>query len=122
MWAPKFWNNDGTVPRALQPLAWAYGSLGRLRWTMAKPYRLGIPVICIGNLVAGGAGKTPTALAVERFLARYPVAGSIPVPAEIKKARLRRYSLESFIECASAQNPGMFMPPVTTLIFWAANS
>ncbi len=74
MWAPKFWNNDGAVPRALQPLAWAYGSLGRLRWTMAKPYRLGIPVICIGNLVAGGAGKTPTALAVERFLARQGIA------------------------------------------------
>jgi tetraacyldisaccharide 4'-kinase len=35
---------------------------------MVKPMRVGVPVVCVGNLVVGGAGKTPTALAIARRL------------------------------------------------------
>ena len=62
MHAPKFWNTDGMISQMLQPLSWAYVALGRLRWSIAEPYQPGIPVICVGNLVAGGAGKTPTVM------------------------------------------------------------
>src|SRR5262249_20717808 len=36
---------------------------------VTKPERVGAPVICIGNIVAGGAGKTPVAIAIARRLA-----------------------------------------------------
>ncbi|MDP6688064.1 MAG: tetraacyldisaccharide 4'-kinase [Alphaproteobacteria bacterium] len=70
MRAPDFWTRDGILARTLQPAAYLYGMAGRLRWAMAKPWRAGVPVICIGNLVAGGAGKTPVALALGLALTR----------------------------------------------------
>ena len=74
MRAPKFWDSDGAISQVLEPLSWGYAALGRMRWSMAEPFKLAIPVICVGNLVAGGAGKTPTVLAVERYLARQGIA------------------------------------------------
>jgi len=52
------------VSSLLQPLAWFYalGAASRQRWT--HPWQAPVPVICIGNLVAGGAGKTPVALSL----------------------------------------------------------
>lgn len=63
---PAFWWQVGSG-RLLSPLAAVYGALAALR--MQLPGRsVGIPVICLGNLTVGGAGKTPAALAVGRLL------------------------------------------------------
>jgi len=70
MRAPDFWWRDGFRPRLLDPIGRLYGLAGNLRRHVVRPQKAGIPVICIGNLTAGGAGKTPTAIHVaERLLA-----------------------------------------------------
>ena len=68
MRAPDFWEADGVVACLLDPIGRLYGQLGSLRRRLVTPMRAGIPVICIGNLTAGGAGKTPTAIAIARHL------------------------------------------------------
>ena len=65
---PEFWARPGLVPDLLQPLAWAYAAAGALRHAWTQPWRAPVPVICVGNLVAGGAGKTPVAIALARRL------------------------------------------------------
>jgi tetraacyldisaccharide 4'-kinase len=61
---PAFWRRPpGVIAALLAPLAGVYGSVAARR--LRRSGRgVGIPVICIGNLTQGGAGKTPTALAV----------------------------------------------------------
>jgi len=68
MRAPGFWQGDHWLARALSPLGRLYDLSGRLRHRLATPARSGVPLICVGNLVAGGAGKTPTALALAQHL------------------------------------------------------
>ena len=61
---PAFWWQPGGGA-LLSPLAAVYGAVAALR--MQSPgQRVGVPVICLGNLTVGGAGKTPAALAVGR--------------------------------------------------------
>ena len=69
MRAPEFWTRDGVRARLLAPAGQLYGLAGRLRRALVQPEAVGVPVICIGNLVAGGAGKTPTVLELARRLA-----------------------------------------------------
>src|SRR5260370_27721324 len=66
--APEFWPRPGLVPDLLQPLAWAYAAAGAARQAWTHPWRAPVPVICVGNLAAGGAGKTPVAIALARRL------------------------------------------------------
>jgi tetraacyldisaccharide 4'-kinase len=66
---PSFWwRRSGLAARLLQPAGAIYGAVASRRLQQAGA-RAGIPVICIGNLTLGGAGKTPTAIAVARILA-----------------------------------------------------
>ena len=66
MKAPEFWN---TSPEKLDMRAWLLSPLGRL-YAAATARRVaagsgcdpGVPVICVGNLNAGGTGKTPTVI------------------------------------------------------------
>ena len=70
MRAPEFWTADTTPARllaaGLAPLGALYGAVSRA--TRATPRRASIPVICVGNLTLGGAGKTPVALSVAAAL------------------------------------------------------
>ena len=66
MRAPSFWWKPGRGS-LLSPLGGIYGAAAWLRLQKAGR-SAGIPVICLGNLTVGGAGKTPAALAVARLL------------------------------------------------------
>lgn len=63
---PAFWWRPGSGG-ALAPLAALYGAVAGLRM-QAPGRKVGVPVICLGNLTVGGAGKTPAALMVAQFL------------------------------------------------------
>jgi tetraacyldisaccharide 4'-kinase len=68
---PEFWERPGPLPTLLAPLGWAYAAAGRLRRATTTPWRAPVPVLCVGNLVVGGAGKTPVAMdLVQRLIQR----------------------------------------------------
>ena len=63
---PAFWWQPGTGG-LLTPFSALYGAVAAVRMQSAGQ-RAGLPVICLGNLTIGGAGKTPAALAVAQLL------------------------------------------------------
>jgi tetraacyldisaccharide 4'-kinase len=75
MRTPKFWSpgKGGAAANLLEPIAWAYSLAGQISRASVTPKRVPVPVVCIGNLVAGGAGKTPTALALAKLLKEWGV-------------------------------------------------
>jgi tetraacyldisaccharide 4'-kinase len=66
MRAPDFWDRKtaGLMPSLLRPLGCIVAGLAAWRQKRTIPFKASVPVICIGNLVVGGAGKTPVALDV----------------------------------------------------------
>jgi tetraacyldisaccharide 4'-kinase len=68
MKTPAFWSSrPGVIAWLLSPSGWIYGLA--TAWRMGKPgKKAALPVICIGNLTAGGAGKTPAVLMLAKAL------------------------------------------------------
>jgi tetraacyldisaccharide 4'-kinase len=70
MRAPEFWHAPPSVAAALLiPLGLVWNGAGILRRAVTHPYRAPVPVICVGNLVAGGSGKTPVVLSLLELIA-----------------------------------------------------
>lgn len=69
MKTPALWQSDNALSKLLAPLSLVYDAAqAAYRKYYPRPLAFPVPVICIGNLTAGGAGKTPVALAVGKRL------------------------------------------------------
>ena len=65
---PAFWHGPASLSsHLLKPLAALYGAIAAQR-LQRKGLNAGIPVLCVGNYHVGGAGKTPTVLALAKLL------------------------------------------------------
>lgn len=94
--APKFWAKPCLLSDLLLPLAWGHAALGSLRRRVTHPWHAGVPVLCVGNLVAGGAGKTPVTLSLAGILTQAGLSphilsrgygGSLTGPERVDPAR-----------------------------------
>jgi tetraacyldisaccharide 4'-kinase len=93
---PSFWWRPAGLEAALlAPISALYGAIAGFR--MGRPGKAaGIPVVCVGNFTIGGAGKTPTAIAIGRILTHAGkrvvylsrgYGGSITGPTRVDAAR-----------------------------------
>ena len=75
---PAWWyvERQGFTARLLLPASWIVDRAARWRFERTQAYGARLPVVCIGNFTAGGAGKTPLALFVCELL---QAAGERPV-------------------------------------------
>ncbi|QFU10033.1 Tetraacyldisaccharide 4'-kinase [Rhodobacteraceae bacterium THAF1] len=77
---PRFWSAPPDAPglaaRVLSPLGALYGAATARR--VAQPgASVGVPVICVGNINAGGTGKTPTVIEIIQRLTARGVAAQV---------------------------------------------
>jgi tetraacyldisaccharide 4'-kinase len=97
MQAPGFWHRKpGLLSLILSPLGAAYATATARRLRKGTPHRAGVPVICVGNLNAGGTGKTPTVIALAERLTKRGVSahvvsrgygGSVQGPHRVDEAK-----------------------------------
>jgi tetraacyldisaccharide 4'-kinase len=65
---PAFWHRPSSwISRSLLPLGGLYGLVAGHR-LQRQGFDAGVPVLCVGNYHVGGAGKTPTVLALTKLL------------------------------------------------------
>lgn len=69
-WTLKQWQRRSYIHTILSPLSGAFYLVTQARryWLSAQAYKTSVPVIVIGNISAGGNGKTPFVIALSLYL------------------------------------------------------
>ena len=93
---PAFWYRPSSLDLAIAHAAWR----ALRRWSprsgcSATGFDAGIPVICVGNYHVGGAGKTPTVLALAGCCALSAKRRSCSVAAMAEDCTVRSRSIRS---------------------------
>lgn len=69
MKTPKFWKDENIFSFLLFPLSFIYSFFRKLHVIFSKKFKCdNLKIVCIGNLTAGGSGKTPIAIEVGKIL------------------------------------------------------
>ncbi len=68
MKTPSYWMSENLISSILKPLGYIYAYATNLRLSIKHPRKVCRPVICIGNITAGGTGKTPVAVSFAKLL------------------------------------------------------
>jgi tetraacyldisaccharide 4'-kinase len=68
MRTPAFWKTRNTTSKMLMPLGLLYELGHKTKRAFTVQVKLPVPVVCIGNVTAGGSGKTPLALHIGTML------------------------------------------------------
>lgn len=93
---PRWWYSRDPAPGRvlrllLTPLSWIWAAATARRIARGRPADPGVPVICVGNLTVGGAGKTPVAREIARRLGAQVLTrgygGALHGPVRVDPAR-----------------------------------
>lgn len=94
---PNFWQSINIFSILLYPFSFIYRIISLLLYKLKTPKRFSTKIICIGNAVAGGSGKTPSTIMLAKALKKkgYKVAlvcknynSNIKGPIKVTKAHL----------------------------------
>ncbi len=93
----RIWSGESPLWRLLLPLSWLYGLVSgviRLSYQLGwqKAWRAPVPVVVVGNLTAGGNGKTPVVIwLVEQLQQRGIRVGVVSLAATAVKPTAIRW-------------------------------
>ncbi len=67
-WLHSQWTNRGLLALTMAPLSLAFMGIAAIRRKKARPVKLPVPVVVVGNIYVGGTGKTPVTIALVKEL------------------------------------------------------
>ncbi|MFQ3307040.1 MAG: tetraacyldisaccharide 4'-kinase [Candidatus Midichloriaceae bacterium] len=97
-----FWKEKGVLNYLLTPLSHIYSLIQNSRYYLFQtPYKLNCKIICVGNSISGGSGKTPVVLRLVQLLNNKDVAvvtrgykGSLSNHKNVHKVNLKQHTFK----------------------------